>query len=514
MKLNFLFVLVILCNIVYNVYSVTTISAVTSARYGVQTYISITGTGFTAGPIVTIGGESCSPVIVASSTSLQCQFSAQLSPGNIGFDVVVKTSSVPSTGGTGLFHYNVPTVSATFPTNGRIGMILVDGPSTVSGYKLNVNDSKNSVQISATADSSSSTVYFVVPNTIAGGQLYLELVQPYSFPSYKTTQSLFNPTINSISPTVLDVTPTNVTINGTYFGNNPSVTMGSHIFSGLVVQDKGSYGLVTFTTRSVYESPDTITVLTSTGILINIDGQGNPIKLNFTYNPPTIVSIVQVNDTVEINTSNTGTDFTQISLTMGNSNITNLVISGTNDKFVTTLPSALPEGETQFNLKAGTTDIISSNLLITPILNNVTQAPYNGGSITITGIFLNNAHVSIVDTQQNKTTDLVCASNPNGESIICPVVAGNGTVDLEITNYKNFALDPTVKTSASISTTYTIAPITPSPTPTPTPTETLKPTETPKPTSTPEPTEAPSSSTVLVSPLPLIFIFISLILLI
>ncbi|KAN0019819.1 hypothetical protein ACTFIU_003041 [Dictyostelium citrinum] len=523
--MKFLLILIILYNILNSVYSAPTVTAVTNGKYGTATYITITGTGFVSSPtpVVTIGNQTCSPVIVASATSMQCQFSAQLGVANANYDVIVKVSGVSSTGGDGLFKYSVPSIQTVFQNNGRVGMILVDGPSTISGYKLNVSDSLNSVQLAVTADSSSSTIYFLMPNTIAGGQINLTLIQSFGFdPIVKTGQSLFSPTISSISPTTFDLTPTNVTVTGTYFGTTASVTMGSHIFTGLAVHDNGANCQVVFTTRSVYESPNTITAKTSTGVdMINVDNQGSPTQqpFNFTYNPPTIESTTQVNDTVEITTTNTGTDFTQISLTMGTSSVTNLVITGTNAKIIATLPHALPEGEIQFNMKAGTSNIITSTLLVTPILNSVTQAPYNGGSITISGIFLNNAHVSIVDNQQNKSNEIVCAPNSNGESIVCPVEAGNGTIDLVVTNYKNFASDPTVKTDATISSTYTIAPETPTPTdtpftPSPTETSTPKPTETQSPTSKPEETEAPSSATTLFSPLSLIFIFISFVLLI
>ncbi|KAM9995659.1 hypothetical protein ACTFIY_001847 [Dictyostelium cf. discoideum] len=513
--MKFLLVLIILCNILNSVYSAPTITAATNGKFGVPTYITITGTGFTGTPVVTIGGQPCDPVAVSSATSLQCQFSAQLTPANSIFDVLVKVGGVSSTGGTGLFKYTAPTVSGIFGNNGRIGMILVDGPSNISGYKLNVSDSINSVMLSVTADSTSSTIYFVMPNTIAGGLLILELIQPFGFASIKNTQSVFSPTITSITPLAFDLTPTNVTITGKYFGTTVSITMGSRILTGLTVQDDGTNSHVIFTTRSVYESSNTITATASTGVgMIYLDNQGNQQPITFTYNPPTITSTKQVNNSVEISTTNTGTDFTQISLTMGTSSPINLAITGTNEKIVTTLPHALPEGEIQFNLKAGISNVVTSTLLVTPVINSVTQAPYNGGSITISGIFLNNAHVSIVVDQNS--TDIVCAPDSNGESIICPVEAGSGTINLVVTNYKNFASDPTVKTEATTSTTYTVAPDTPSPTETttPSPTETTTPSPTPKPTSTPEETEAPSSATTLISPLSLIVIFISFVLLI
>nr|prf glycoprotein,contact site A [Dictyostelium discoideum] len=514
--MKFLLVLIILYNILNSAHSAPTITAVSNGKFGVPTYITITGTGFTGTPVVTIGGQTCDPVIVANTASLQCQFSAQLAPGNSNFDVIVKVGGVPSTGGNGLFKYTPPTLSTIFPNNGRIGMILVDGPSNISGYKLNVNDSINSAMLSVTADSVSPTIYFLVPNTIAGGLLNLELIQPFGFSTIVTSKSVFSPTITSITPLAFDLTPTNVTVTGKYFGTTASVTMGSHIYTGLTVQDDGTNCHVIFTTRSVYESSNTITVKVSTGVdMIYLDNQGNQQPITFTYNPPTITSTKQVNDSVEISTTNTGTDFTQISLTMGTSSPTNLVITGTNEKIVITLPHALPEGEIQFNLKAGISNVVTSTLLVTPVINSVTQAPHNGGSITISGIFLNNAHVSIVVDQN--TTDIVCAPDSNGESIICPVEAGSGTINLVVTNYKNFASDPTIKTEATTSTTYTI-PDTPTPTdtatPSPTPTETATPSPTPKPTSTPEETEAPSSATTLISPLSLIVIFISFVLLI
>ncbi|KAN0038967.1 hypothetical protein ACTA71_001160 [Dictyostelium dimigraforme] len=517
--MKFLLLLLVLYNIIYSAYSVSppTVTAVSNGKFGsTSTYVTITGTLFANPLAVTIADQPCTSAALIGSTQIQCIFSYELNPANLQYDVVVKVGGVASTGGTGLFKYTVPSVSAVFQDGGKIGMLLANAPPSISGYKLNVSDSINSNLLSVTADSTSAAIYFVIPNTIIGGTINLELIQPYSFSSIKSTTTLFTPVITSVTPTTLNLTPTNVTITGNYFGVTVSVTMGTHIFSGLTVQDNGSNGQVVFTTRSVYESPNTISVQTSTGVTINAtDGQGNTIPTTFTYNPPTIVSVAQTNDKVEITTTNTGTDITQISLTMGTSTVSNLAITGTNDNLVATLPHALPEGETQFNMKAGTSQIISSSLLIAPILSSVTDAPYNGGSITISGIFLNNAHVSF----QNKT-EIVCAPNSNGESIVCPVEAGSGTLDLVVTNYKSFAVDPSVKTEASITVNYTTAPVTPTPsettpsTPTPSETDTPKPTETSKPTTTPEETEAPSSATTLLSPLSLIFIFISFVLLI
>ena len=79
------------------------------------TSVTITGTGFSGTPIVTIGGTAATSVVVVDATTITCT-----TPPGTGTskDVVVTISGTPSTGGTGLFSYLPPTIASIAPSSG------------------------------------------------------------------------------------------------------------------------------------------------------------------------------------------------------------------------------------------------------------------------------------------------------------------------------------------------------------------------------------------------------------
>lgn len=103
--------------------TVADISPSTMADYRAGTALTITGTGFTGTPVVTVGGVACGSVVVVGPTSITCTQGA-FDPTVPGvYDVVVGAGT-----GTGLFTIpNAGLISITPNSGGILGGDNIDG---------------------------------------------------------------------------------------------------------------------------------------------------------------------------------------------------------------------------------------------------------------------------------------------------------------------------------------------------------------------------------------------------
>src|SRR3989449_4290655 len=104
------------------------------------TAVTLTGTGFTAGATVSLGGTATTNVTVVSSTSLTATTAAHAAGA---VDVVVTNSDGQSGTLTGGYTYTnpAPTVSAISPSSGTSGgrtAVTVTGPGFAAGATLNL----------------------------------------------------------------------------------------------------------------------------------------------------------------------------------------------------------------------------------------------------------------------------------------------------------------------------------------------------------------------------------------
>lgn len=113
----------------------------TSGTTGGGTLVTISGSGFTEGATITLGGVPCSPVVVASSTSITC-ITGAASAGSQ--DLVITNLDSGTTTAYGVFRFNIPAPAPTPPNhyltlkpNGGQGTSLTIGSNSPSTLPLN-----------------------------------------------------------------------------------------------------------------------------------------------------------------------------------------------------------------------------------------------------------------------------------------------------------------------------------------------------------------------------------------
>jgi hypothetical protein len=198
------------------------------------TVLTITGTGFSATPSVTLGGTPATGVSLVSATTLTATAPAHAA-GLV--NVVVTNPDTQAGTGTGLFTYAAaPTVSAISPTSGPAGggsSVTITGTGFVSGATIAIGGSAaiTVAFVSATSLTASTTAH-------AAGLVNVVVTNPDT--QTGTGTSLFTyvagPSVTGISPTSGPAAGgTAVTITGTGFVSGATITIGGSAATGLAV---------------------------------------------------------------------------------------------------------------------------------------------------------------------------------------------------------------------------------------------------------------------------------------
>lgn len=251
--------------------TVTAISPVSGASAG-GTSVTITGTNFTSGSSVSIGGQPASSVSVVSSTSITCTTHS----GSAGLASVVVTSAGGSNGANTLFTYlGPPTVSGISPSSGPItGGTSVTLTGTyftgATGVSIGGETATNVSVVSQTSltctlpahAAGTASVLVTTPEGTNGANTLFTYVVP--------------PTVTNISPaTGSSAGGTVVTITGTNFTGATGVT----------IRDQAA------TMVSVVNST-TISCITPAGgvgtasVVVTTPGGSNAANSLFSYMPP------------------------------------------------------------------------------------------------------------------------------------------------------------------------------------------------------------------------------------
>lgn len=198
-----------------------------------ETTITIDGDGFFDGVTVTVGGDTCTDVVVISATQLTCK----TPPGSAGVKDVVVTTTEGSGTDTGAFTYaDAPELTSTSPDTGSTNggdRITIAGDGFFPGVTVTVggNACTDVVVVSPTelncltpAGSTPGATDVVVTttegtDTLADGFTYL------------------------VAPTIADIGPAggpiggggNITIDGTNFVTDTTVTVGGNDCTGVVI---------------------------------------------------------------------------------------------------------------------------------------------------------------------------------------------------------------------------------------------------------------------------------------
>lgn len=187
--------------------SVSSVSP-TSGRTSGGTAITITGTDFSVGSTVTVGGSSCTSAVRVSSTSLTCTTPS----GTAGAVDIVVTNADSQTGiGAGIFTYRAaPTVTSITPTSGDVAglqNVVIQGTGFYAGASVTIGTSTactgvtvvNATRITCTTSAHSAVTGVTVRVTNADSQ-YGELTNAYS---YVTTTTVAGATTTTTTSTTV-----------------------------------------------------------------------------------------------------------------------------------------------------------------------------------------------------------------------------------------------------------------------------------------------------------------------
>ena len=284
---------------------IPTISSITPAigSSAGGTPVVIAGTGFVGTGWTVSIGSNCTPVVVVSATEIRCTTTARAAGVE---DVVVSLASttVNSTGGTGLFRYLAPPtpnlvtpaslLQTTAPTlvtittaNRFEGAVSVSlGGVACTGATITDGPTNQTIQCTAQAHPSGGPVDVVVTN--GDGQT-------------ATVSGLFTytraPTITSVSPAAGSITGgTVLSVVGTELAAGVRVYLGSVLPANECTPATLNVGTQTITCPTPNFGDDPTLRVTRDVIVVNTDTQSATRTNAFTYqSAPLITSITPVN---------------------------------------------------------------------------------------------------------------------------------------------------------------------------------------------------------------------------
>ncbi len=266
--------------------------------------VSITGSGFTAGASVSIGGVAASGVSVASATSITATTPAR---GAGQADVVVTNPDGQTGRLSNAFTYNAPSapppaVTAVGPSSGPVAggtAVTITGSGFTAGASVSFGAAAagsvnvaSATSLTATAPAGSAgTVDLVVTNAdgqsgrLTGGYTYVASAPPAPPP----TPSPVAPTVAAVSPSSgTTAGGTTVTVTGSGFAAGAGVSFGGTAATGVVVSSATS---ITATTPA--HAAGAVDV-----VVTNSDGLNGRLTGGFTFNapapPPATVVVVTI----------------------------------------------------------------------------------------------------------------------------------------------------------------------------------------------------------------------------
>ncbi|EGC38328.1 hypothetical protein DICPUDRAFT_96959 [Dictyostelium purpureum] len=456
------------------------INAITQPQYGASSIITFDGDNFLTISSIKIGTSVCKLVSQTATQALCGPFSDKLTPATSKFIATLTFTTTATV--TGDFKYATPQIQLYgIDYENHYFWFYGTNLAPSSNYKLAVTDT-STINLTPTPDSSASQMNFLLPISLTGGPCTFTVSDTLGF-TYKTPLDtiVVSPTIQSISPSVWNATQSQViTITGIFFGNTVNVKVGGNTISNLAVT---SAGAVFFDSPTGFISIKNVTIETSkqsVGTLSNA----------FTYNPPTISDITQVNEALEITAYDIGTDSKYIQIYI-NGNSTDFILS--NNVIKVTVPPSINTGETNITVISDTQSV-SSLFLVKPLLTNISAIPSIGGFVTIEGAFLNDCYFQIFYNESTLAKDLrdkdgnnLCDRSKKGDVVVCPtpVMPANTTFTIKAIRYTDNQNTTSVQKIAEIEgSVYFVETPSPSQTPSPTISQTPSPSQTPHSNST------------------------------
>jgi hypothetical protein len=260
-----------------------TISSVSPASGALAggTSITLTGTDFVTGASVTVGGLTCSSVVVVNSTSITCVTPAN-SVGTYAITVTNSDGQNDSVGG--LYTYQAaPSVASVTPASGALAggtLITITGANFIAGAAVNVGASActgvsvvSSTSITCNTPANAAGVYSITVTNVDA--------QSGALASAFTYQAA--PTVTGLSPNV-----------GALAGGTAVVITGTGFLSGATATIGGSACM----TPTVASSTSVSCILPAQGAgaytatVTNTDTQSGSLVSAYTYQAaPTLTSV-------------------------------------------------------------------------------------------------------------------------------------------------------------------------------------------------------------------------------
>lgn len=198
-----------------------------------NTLVDIYGTGFQAGVTVTIGGSSCTGLVLVDSTKLTCLTPAHAAGGT---NVVVMNPGATEVAGNNFYTYTgAPFLDYISPPGGPTTggtVIYITGTGFINGATVNISG----IPCLNPSVTNSTTMTCVSPANTPG-TYSLNVINPDNQSSSSANY------VYSVAPTIVNVSPsggsvtggTTLTITGTNLLNTLSVKLGSSLNCGSLV---------------------------------------------------------------------------------------------------------------------------------------------------------------------------------------------------------------------------------------------------------------------------------------
>lgn len=392
------------------------------------TEVTITGTNFSDGDTVTIGGVACTPVVVSSDTSLTCTTGAHAS----GLVDVVVTGPDERSGTLAEGYYYTdnaaPTLTSIVPEAGSLSggtEITLTGTGFLADATVQVGgvECSNVVVISATALTcqtgahGAGTVDVVVTNSDTQSAI---LAGAYTYQAA--------PTVSAVSPNAGALAGgTTVTVAGTGFLSGATVTVG-----GVACNSVNIVSDTSLTCATGAHAAGAVDV-----VVTNVDTQSGTLSNGYTYQAaPTVTAVAPLGGPVLGGTTVTltGTGFIAGATVLfdGDECSNVAIVSATSITCTTPAHVAGVVGVTVANADDQSATLADSyRYAAAPTVSavNPSQGPTAGTtSITITGSNLFGASVTI-GGQPCSNVSVTAA----GDSLTCQTPAGTaGAVDVVV----------------------------------------------------------------------------------
>jgi len=406
--------------------TVTSVNPNTGPTTG-GTAITITGTNFAAGAVVTMveTRRQATNVVVVNSTTI----TAVTPTGDAGAATVsVTVNGQSGTLANGFTYIVQPTVTSVSPNSGSTSggtSVTITGTNFASGATVSFgsNAATNVTVVNGTtitATTPAGTAGAVTVTVTAGGQSG-SLASGFTY--------VGQPTVTGVSPSSGSTSGgTSVTITGTNFASGSTVTFGSNAATNVTVVNSTT---ITATTPAASAGAVTVTVTNSLG-------QSGSLANGYTYVvQPTVTAVSPNSGSTSGGTSVTitGTNFASgATVTLGSNSATNVTVVNSTTITATTPAGSAGAVTVTVTLSGQSGSLASGFTYVAPptvTAVSPSSGPTSGGaSVTITGT--NFASGATVSFGGNAATNVTVV---NGTTITATTPAGTaGAVTVTVTN--------------------------------------------------------------------------------